>query len=439
MGNDEATLAIERASLADLVRGGVLRFGDGYRTKRSELGASGFPILRVAQVAAGSIRAASAPEYVREEFRRAIGPKLARIHDVVLTTKGTFGRRAYVRQEDADYVYSPQVCWFRVIDYSRLDPRYLYSWIGSPDFAHQARGMKSQTDMADYLSLRDLARITVPLPPMRMQRAIATILGTLDEKIELNRRSNQTLEAMARALFRSWFVDFDPVRAKADGRDAGLPPPLANLFPDVIEESEIGAAPRGWRIGSLNELGRFLNGLALQRYSPAAGLSLPVIKIAQLRSGRTKGADRASAGIPNDYVVTDGDVLFSWSGSLECVLWAGGLGALNQHLFKVTSREYPKWFLYLWIDYHLPAFRRIAAAKATTMGHIQRRHLTEARVVVPPPALIELADRILSPLVDAIVARGTQSSALEATRDTLLPRLLSGELRVGTQLAGDSQ
>ncbi len=166
MASDRLNEVVESTSLADLARSGVLSFGDGYRTMRAELGSSGFPILRVAQVVDGFIRPTSSMEYVREEFRRSIGQKLSRPDDVVLTTKGTFGRRAYVRPEDADYVYSPQVCWFRVVDRVRIDPRYLHSWFGSSDFTNQAHGMKSQTDMADYLSLGDLARINVPLPPL---------------------------------------------------------------------------------------------------------------------------------------------------------------------------------------------------------------------------------------------------------------------------------
>jgi len=157
---------------------------------------------------------------------------------------------------------------------------------------------------------------------------------------------NQTLEAIARTFFKSWFVDFDPVRAKAEGRDPGLPKQIADLFPDSFEESELGEIPRGWRVSGLDEIANFLNGLALQKYPPKNGRSLPVIKIAQLRAGNTDGADRASADLEPYYIVDDGDILFSWSGSLECVLWAGGRGALNQHLFKVTSVNYPKWFYY---------------------------------------------------------------------------------------------
>jgi type I restriction enzyme S subunit len=280
------------------------------------------------------------------------------------------------------------------------------------------------------LNTDELKSLDVQLPPENEQRAIAHILGTLDDKIELNRRMNETLEAMARALFKSWFVDFDPVRAKAERRDPGLPKPLADLFPDSFEDSELGEIPNGWKVRGLDEIARFLNGLALQKYPPKDGRSLPVIKIAQLRAGNTTGADTASADLDPDYVVEDGDVLFSWSGSLECVLWIGGRGALNQHLFKVTSAEFPKWFYYLWIHQHLADFRHIAAGKATTMGHIQRHHLSDAKVVVPAGDTMKIANNTFSPIVERIIATRIESRTLATLRDTLLPKLISGELRV---------
>ena len=181
---------------------------------------------------------------------------------------------------------------------------------------------------------------------------------------------------------------------------------------------------------SLDEVAHYLNGLALQKFPPGFGHDLPVIKIAQLRKGDTVGADRCDAGVPPEYIVGDGDVLFSWSGSLEVELWCGGAGALNQHLFKVTSREFPKWFYYLWTLHHLDEFRLIAAGKATTMGHIQRGHLTAAKVLAPPRPLLEAMTRIMAPMIEQIVANRVQSRTLATLRDTLLPKLLSGELSV---------
>jgi type I restriction enzyme S subunit len=134
--------------------------------------------------------------------------------------------------------------------------------------------------------------------------------------------------------------------------------------------------------------------------------------------------------IKPEYIIQNGDVLFSWSGSLEVDIWCGGEGALNQHLFKVTSQRYPKWFYYLWTKHHLEHFRQVAASKATTMGHIQRSHLSGAKVFVPSPDVLSSADQLLSPILDRIIAGALQASALSELRDTLLPRLISGQLRL---------
>ena len=341
---------------------------------------------------------------------------------VVLGRKGVVGSVYYV---PSDYWPHDTTLWVR--DFHGNDPRFVYyffRWM-APRLARMDVGSANPT-----LNRNHVHPIEIKWPPIVEQCAIAHILGTLDDKIELNRRMNETLEAIARALFKSWFVDFDPVRAKSEGRDPGLPPRLADLFPDSFEDSEMGEIPKGWRVSGLDEIAIYLNGLALQKYPPDDSGSLPVIKIAQLRAGHTDGADRASADIPPAYVVEDGDVLFSWSGSLEVEIWCGGRGALNQHLFKVTSDQFPRWFTFLWTRHHLPGFRGIAAGKATTMGHIQRSHLSAATALVPPPRLVEAMSAHLDPLFGALIARRLQCRTLAALRDTLLPKLITGELQV---------
>lgn len=137
--------------------------------------------------------------------------------------------------------------------------------------------------------------------------------------------------------------------------------------------------------------------------------------------------------VPPEYIIADGDVLFSWSGSLEVELWCGGPGALNQHLFKVTSDAFPKWYYFLWTRHHLDDFRRTAASKATTMGHIQRKHLTAAKVLVPPPPLLEAMTPLIEPLIDELIANRIQSRILAALRDTLLPKLVSGQKTINIE------
>ena len=274
-------------------------------------------------------------------------------------------------------------------------------------------------------------KLPVKVPALVEQNRIVEALSLLDDRITLLRETNTTLEAIAQALFKSWFVDFDSVRAKAEGRQPeGIDATTAALFPDSFEESELGSVPKGWTVRGLDSIADYLNGLALQKFPPSEDSWLPVIKIAQLRKGDTVGADRAGRNIKPEYVIQNGDVLFSWSGSLEVAIWCGGEGALNQHLFKVTSAEFPKWFYYLWTRQHLPAFQQIAASKATTMGHIQRKHLTDAKVVVPPEEIIQVLGEQIEPLVDRWLANAEQAQTLTQLRDTLFPRLISGQLRL---------
>ncbi|HPN32918.1 MAG TPA: restriction endonuclease subunit S [bacterium] len=323
-----------------------------------------------------------------------------------------------------------------------FNSEFLYYWLKGhvEELQRHASGSTFQE-----LSGSALSQIKIRIPPLPEQRAISHILGTLDDKIEVNRKMSQTLEEMARALFKSWFVNFDPVRAKAAVRREhpnwtnaqvsraacpNLKPEIAELFPDRLVDSELGEIPEGWEVKSLDKIARFLNGLALQKHPPRDSGSLPVIKIAQLRAGNTSGADHASANIDPEYVVKDGDILFSWSGSLECIVWAGGKGALNQHLFMVSSSCYPRWICYFSVHAHLEDFRRIAAGKATTMGHIQRHHLSAAKVAVPPVSLLGIMDRYMSPLFEASWKWNLESRTLSAIRDALLPKLISGKIRV---------
>jgi len=340
---------------------------------------------------------------------------------VVIGRYGTLGQVFFIREP-----FWPLNTALYVRDFKGNDPRFVA-------YALTTLNYQAAVDKAAVpgVNRNDLHRFPVLWPSLPVQRAIAHILGTLDDKIELNGQMNETLEAIARAIFKSWLVDFDPVRAKVAGRDPpGMDAETAALFPDAFEESPLGKIPRGWGVASLDEVADFLNGLALQKFPPTGEGDLPVIKIAELRRGDTARSDRANSHIPPGYVVDDGDVLFSWSGSLEVCIWTGGLGALNQHLFKVTSRLYPKWFYYFWLKEYLPDFQAIASGKATTMGHIQRHHLTEAKVLVPPSDLLARAGAAIGPMIEMRVSNKIEARTLAAIRDTLLPKLISGEARI---------
>ena len=387
---------------------------------------SGYPYVAIPQLRGGRIDFSEVRRISREHFIEWTRKAKPTADDVVLSRRCNPGETAAVPRA-TEFALGQNLVLLRA-DGTKVYPPFLRWLVRGPEWWGQIGKFLNVGAVFDSLRCADVPKFEMTIPPLHEQRSINHILATLETKIELNRRINDTREAMARALFKSWFVDFDPVRAKVEGRDAYMPQPVADLFPDSFEDSELGEIPKGWGIRGLDEIARFLNGLALQKYPPKDGRSLPAIKIAQLRAGDIDGADTASADLNRDYVVEDGDVLFSWSGSLECVLWTGGRGALNQHLFKVTSTEFPKWFYYLWIHHHLADFRHIAAGKATTMGHIQRHHLNDAKVVVPRQDTLLAASDTFSPLVHSVITTRIESRALAALRDALLPKLISGEL-----------
>ena len=362
-----------------------------------------------------------------------VSDKISQPGDVVFTSKGTVGRLAWVRETTPRFVYAPQLCFWRTLDPSLLDGRWLYYWLFGKEFGQQISAVKGQTDMADYVSLGDQRRMEVTLPPINEQHAIAGVLGALDDKVEQNRETAGKLDRLARAIFRAWFVDFEPVKAKAAGADSfpSMSQQVFDVLPTHFVDSEIGPVPERWEVLSIASVANFLNGLALQKYPPRGdGNDLPVIKIAQLRRGSTEGADYAHGNVSDEYVVNDGDLLFSWSGTLEAKLWFGGKGALNQHLFKVTSARYPSWFCLHWIRHQLPWFRVIAASKATTMGHIKRSHLQEAQVVVPTPDILREADASIGSLYKLYEQLMIENRNLATLRNYILPQLLSGQIRV---------
>ena len=257
--------------------------------------------------------------------------------------------------------------------------------------------MASETTRAS-LNNSMLASLPVELPSFSEQRAIAAVLSNLDDKIDLLHRQNATLEAMAEALFKQWFV---------------------------VEAKE------GWKEKPLSGVASFLNGLACQKYRPANFVErLPVLKIRELSNGISQDSEWASSTVPKEYIVKFGDVIFSWSGSLMVKIWDGEDCVLNQHLFKVTSHEYPKWFYYFWCKQHLQEFISISESKATTMGHIRRGDLDAAMVKVPKRSEIESMSNIITPYLSKLEENKAQIRTLEKLRDTLLPKLMSGEVRV---------
>ena len=286
-----------------------------------------------------------------------------------------------------------------------VSKEYLYYVLADDEFFKYSMTTSKGTKMprGDKTSIMNYP---INLPPLPTQQKIAAILSSLDDKIELNNKINTNLEQQAGALFKNWFVDFEPFGGKM---------------------------PEGWKVGKLSEIADYLNGLAMQKFRPLEDEEgLPVLKIKELRQGCYDESSElcSPSKVKPEYIIHDGDVIFSWSGSLLVDIWCGGTCGLNQHLFKVTSQTYEKWFYYLWTKHHLDKFIFLAADKATTMGHIKREELDKAEVIIPDDTTYQNLTSVIKPFIDEIINNRIENRKLSQIRDGLLPKLMNGEIEV---------
>jgi type I restriction enzyme, S subunit len=316
---------------------------------------------------------------------------------------------------------------------SRADTRYLMYALAYADLTGYLSG-----STLPKLTQGSLNRIPLLAPPVADQRAIAHILGTLDDKIELNRRTNETLEAIARALFKSWFVDFDPVRAKAEGRDPGLPPRIADLFPDSFEDSELGEIPRGWRVAPISQLAAVVGGGTPStkkatfwvdgRYCWAtpkdlSALATPVL----LETERTiteAGLAQIGSGL-----LPQGTVLLSSRAPIGYLAIAEVPLAINQGF--IAMRPAPgvsSLFLLYWAEWASDEI--VSRANGSTFLEISKSNFRPIPVVVAPKQVFDSFEGVARPAYSCIVANERETRTLTSLRDTLLPKLISGELRV---------
>lgn len=338
---------------------------------------------------------------------------------VVTGRYGTIGEVYYV---ESDYWPLNTTLWVK--DFKGNDPRFIYYFLKTVDY--QSCNDKSGVP---GLNRNDLHALAADVPDVGEQRAIAGVLGALDDKIAANRRLGRTLEALGRAVFRSWFVDFDPVTARAAGRrPVGMTAAVADLFPATFADSPLGPIPAGWRVAAVADLARYVNGRNFTK--DATGTGRMVIRIAELNSGPGGSTVYNDVPAPPENTAFPGDLLFAWSGSLDVYRWHGDAALVNQHIFKVIPADYPQWFVHYHLIEAMPFFQGIAADKATTMGHIKREHLSHAELALPPAEVLAAADMVIQPLYVKLHQCERQSRTLAGLRDALLPRLLSGELRV---------
>lgn len=281
-----------------------------------------------------------------------------------------------------------------------INSRFLHYVLANDSFFNYSMATSKGTKMPRG-DKKAIMEYEVPKLSYKYQVKIADILEIMDDKIELNKKINKNLLQQAQTIFTEEFLSLDGI-------------------------------PEGWSESSLLGIANYLNGLAMQKFRPSYDeQGLPVLKIKELRQGSCDAnSERCSLSIKPEYIVHDGDVIFSWSGSLLVDFWCGGTCGLNQHLFKVTSTDYDKWFYFAWTNHHLQKFTAIAADMATTMGHIKREELAKSRVLIPSNSDYERIGGLLAPLYNLVISNRIENSKLATIRDTLLPKLMSGQLDV---------
>ena len=301
--------------------------------------------------------------------------------------------------KDEPFMVSPAYDVFEIKDTKVLNPEFLMMWFSRKEFDRNA-WFYTDADVRGGLPWKSFCDMQLPIPHPDKQREIVKEYNTIQNRINLNQQLIQKLEETAQAIYREWFVE---------GVD------LENL-------------PEGWSVGNLTNIATYLNGLAMQKFPSTTDTYLPVLKIRELTQGYFDlNTDKGSLDTPKEYVIENGDVIFSWSGTLKVDIWTGGKGALNQHLFKVYSKKYPKWFYYLWTKFHLNEFIRIAAGKATSLGHIKREHLVEAQVLIPPKDELEKMTIIMNPLLDKLELKQFENQKLTELKELLLSKLATVE------------
>lgn len=419
-------------SLADLSLGNTITYGV---VQPGADDPHGVPMIRVNNFTANGLDLSNLAHIAPSIEAKYTRTRL-RHHDVLITVVGSVGQVAIVPAGAANWNIARAVALIRPADIKLS--RWIALCLRSP-FSQHSLNVAANTTVQTTVNLKELKQLAVPMPPTREREEIAATLSALDDRIELLRQTNATLDAIAQTLFKSWFVDFDPVRAKAEGREPdGMDATTATLFPSTFEDDKaIAATPTGWSSSALYDLAQFINGAAYKALAPnAERRGLPIIKIAELKAGVTSQTAFSEVDMPLKYRIDSKDILFSWSGnpdtSIDTFVWSHGAAWLNQHIFRVVpNAPHERSFVLLTLKYLKSTFAEIARDKQTTgLGHVTVADLKRLRVVKPDMPLLKEWNKLVDPLIERAFVTQQQAQSLAQLRDTLLPRLISGKLRL---------
>lgn len=280
----------------------------------------------------------------------------------------------------------------------------------------------AQGSQTKFLTVQILNEFKIEDIPIYEQKRTTEILTCVDDRIRNNNKIIAELESMAKTIYDYWFLQFE-------FPDEGGKPYKSSGGEMVWNEELKKEIPVGWRVGNLYDIAEFINGLACQKYRPVdQNRQLPVIKITEMHEGITNSTEYVRDDISEKNIINDGDILFSWSATLETMIWAGGKGGLNQHIFKVVPKEYAKYYVYMQLSAYIINFVNMADARKTTMGHITTEHLKQSRIAIPPKKMTEAYNEKVQVIFDKIVSNNRQNRELVSFRDFLLPLLMNGQV-----------
>ena len=345
-------------------------------------------------------------------------------NDVLVAKDGSYLKEAFVCMKTKKEAILSSIAIFRP-NIKLVNPYYLAYLFKTPNvYNYVTNGCVSGTALPRIV-LKAFKQIEVFIPSLKQQNNVVSVLSSLDDKIALNKKINAKLEAMAKRLYDYWFVQFDfpNEEGKPYKSSGGKMEYNATLKRDI---------PAGWEVGNLYEIADYINGLACQNYRPQdEEIFLPVIKIKEMHEGITSDTEKVSATIPEKYIIFDGDILFSWSATLEVMIWTGGKGGLNQHIFKVVPKSYfTKEYVFQQLSSYIVNFQKMAEARKTTMGHITSDHINQSRIVIPPKEVINAFSEKTLPIFDYQLTIQKEIQKLTKLRDRLLPLLMNGQVEV---------
>ncbi|TOQ60663.1 hypothetical protein CGG91_22050 [Vibrio parahaemolyticus] len=406
-------------------------FVSGYAFKSKDFAESGFPVIKIKNIQNKQVTLNGDNQFIPKSVITEKLNKFKLTHGdilIAMTGQGSVGRvgklvlndkrvTPYLNQRVGKFVTDPNV----------LDKDYLYYVISTSAYESLLFAAGSGSGQPN-LSPAIIKGVEIPFPPIKVQESISKILRDLDEKVVTNVQMNQTLEQMAQAIFKSWFVDFDPVKAKMNGEQPeGMDAATASLFPDKLVESELGLIPEGWEVEPLKNVSRVINGRAYKN-TEFKEEGTPIIRIQNLTGkGKTVYSD---LDLPEDKLVEHGDLIFAWSATFGPHLWRGPKSIYHYHIWKmdVNEKKFGKYLLFM----HLARLTGYLKNQGTgsIFTHLTKAIMESQKLVVPSEPIVEAFSKVVTPLFAQIDSLHKENQVLEQLRDTLLPKLLSGEIEL---------